>query len=99
MPILTGYIHVVPASVDAFTADIEALAPVTRAREGCLLYAVVPDDPSAGRMLVIERWRDQAALSNRLRASGTVVFVERRKGRMVAVLKYDASNERVLDVE
>ncbi len=63
MLIVTGYVHVEPSDVDAFAADIQALARITRQRNGSLSYGVAVDDPLAGRLLVVERWRDQAALA------------------------------------
>lgn len=68
---------------------------MTRFRDGCLFYAVALDDPLAGRMLVVERWRDQPALTAHFAASDTIAFVDRWEGRISGdVLKYDAANER-----
>lgn len=97
MLILTGYVHVAPVDIDDFLADIQALTRSGRRREGNLLYAVAMDDRDIGRLLVVERWRDQASLSTHLNASETVEFVARWQGRMTAeILKYDATNERPL---
>lgn len=67
MLIVTGYVRLDPADVETFATDIETLIDITRARDGCLFYAVALDDQLAGRMLVVERWRDQAALTALLR--------------------------------
>ena len=97
MLIVTGYIHLAPPDVEEFVADMATFARTTRAREGCLFYAVAPDDPGSGRMLVVERWRDQAALDAHLAAGDTAAFVERWQGRMTSDLaKFDAGNERAL---
>ena len=97
MLIVTGYVQLAPADVGQFAADIKALIDITRARDGCLSYAIALDDPRVGRMLVVERWRDQAALTAHLAALETIAFVERWQGRMSGdVLKYDAANERAL---
>ncbi len=40
MLIVTGYVHLDPADVERFATEIEALIDITRAREGCLFYAV-----------------------------------------------------------
>ncbi|MCB8837247.1 putative quinol monooxygenase [Aurantimonas sp. VKM B-3413] len=97
MLIVNGYIHLAPSDVGQFVADMATFARTTRARDGCLFYAVAPDDPSTGRMLVAERWRDQAALDAHLSAYDTIAFVERWQGRMRSGLaKFDAGNERVL---
>jgi quinol monooxygenase YgiN len=51
----------------------------------------------AGRMLVVERWRNQAALMNQLEAPETAASVGRWAGRMTGdILKYDATYERPL---
>ncbi len=100
MIIVTGYVRLDPSDVSEFAGDMEALARVTQARDGCLFYAIALDDPSTGRMLVVERWRDQVALTAHLEASSTAAFVERWKDRMNGdVLKYDATNERSLMAE
>lgn len=97
MLIVTGHVHVEPSDMDEFVTDIQALAQSSRRRDGSLLYAVAVDDRSAGRLLVVERWRDQASLTAHLHAPDTLAFVERWQGRMRGdILKYDAANERTL---
>ena len=97
MLIVTGHVHVEPSGMDAFTTDIQALARSSRQRDGNLLYVVAVDDEGAGRLLVVERWRDQASLTAHLHAPDTLEFVERWQGRMRAeIFKYDAVNERTL---
>ena len=49
MLIVTGYIHLAPSDVEEFVADMATFARTTRAGEGCLFYAVAPDDPGTGR--------------------------------------------------
>jgi quinol monooxygenase YgiN len=55
------------------------------------------DDPLAGRLLIAERWRDQAALTAHLQAVDTMAFVA-RWGHVIKgeILKYDALRERGL---
>ncbi len=97
MLIVTGYVYLEPADVDEFVTGIEALGRITRARDGCLSYAAALEDRLAGRMLVVERWKDQGALTAHLRAIETAVFVESWQGKMTGdILKFDASNERAL---
>ena len=99
MLIVAGYVHLDPADIEQFAIDIRRLIETTRSRDGCLFYAVALDDPLAGRMLVIERWRDQPALTAHLAALDTIAFVERWQGRMSGdVLKYDVANERPLAI-
>lgn len=97
MVIVLGYIHLAPSDVGAFVADVQAVAPHTRAEPGCLFYAVAVDDASAGRVLVAERWQDQASLAAHLAADGTSAFLTRWAGRMTGdVLRYDAASGRPL---
>ena len=97
MLIVTGHIHLDPTDVEQFAIDIRPLIDTTRSRDGCLFYAIALDDPLAGRMLVVERWRDQSALTAHLAAPETMAFVKRWGRRMSGdVLKYEAENERPL---
>ena len=100
MLIVNGYIHLAPADIAAFVEDIAVFGRTARARDGCLFYAVAPDDMATGRMLVVERWRDQTALDAHLAADETASFVARWQDRMTASLaKFDALNERALLAE
>ncbi len=95
MLIITGHMHVDPADLAPFTADIEALAAETRKRPGCISYDAAVDDPHAGRLLISERWTDQAALSAHLLAADSIAFIRRWSGKMRGeIRKYDAFNER-----
>lgn len=95
MLIVTGHMHVDPADLAPFTADLKALAAETRKRPGCISYDAAVDDPHAGRLLISERWADQAALSAHLLAADTIAFISRWSGKMRGdIRKYDAFNER-----
>ena len=97
MIIVVGYVHLDPSDVGAFVADVQAVAPGTRAEPGCLFYAVTVDDAMAGRVLVAERWRDEASLSAHLGAQAASAFSSTWTGRIrLDVHTYDASNERPL---
>ena len=83
--------------MDEFLADFRALSLRVRAREGCLFYTVALEDASASRLLVAERWQDQAALTAHLGSTETSAFVEKWMHRMQGEMqKYDASNERAV---
>jgi quinol monooxygenase YgiN len=100
MLIVTGYMNVDPADLVEFTSELKSLAAATRQRVGNISYDATLDDSEAGRLLVAERWADQAALTAHLEAEDTVAFVNRWRGRMRGdIRKYDASNERELDDE
>jgi len=95
MLIITGYVHVDPADLAQFMAELNALASMARGRPGCISYHAAVDDSRSGRLLIAERWVDQAALSAHLRAGDTGAFIGRWSGRMRdELLKYDASNAR-----
>lgn len=97
MLIVTGHIQIAPSDVLSFTSDMVTFGDAARARDGCLFFAVAPDDPRTGRILVVERWRDQAALDAHLAADETAAFVSRWQGRMGDELaKFDALNERAI---
>ena len=100
MLIIMGYMHVDPADMAEFYADLKHLAMATRQRQGNISYDAALDDPEAGRLLIAERWVDQAALTAHLEAEDTLAFVNRWQGRMRGdIRKCDASNERELDDE
>ena len=97
MLIVIGTVHVDPSDAVRFASEIEALAKTTRTRAGCLFYAGALEDAAAGRMLVAERWTDQAALTAHLEAPDVRAFVQRWATRMRGdVLKFDGANERSL---
>ncbi|NDW08012.1 putative quinol monooxygenase [Jiella pacifica] len=97
MLIVIGQIHIVDADVAAFLFEMATFGDAARARDGCLFFAVAPENSSAGRILVVERWRDQAALDAHLAAEDTAAFVARWGSRMESdVAKFDAANEREL---
>jgi quinol monooxygenase YgiN len=100
MLIVTGHVHVDPKDVIDFSSDLKILAARSRRREGNLSYEVATDDPKNGRLLVVERWKDQAALTAHLCAPDTVEFAARWGARITGnVLKYDATRERSLMID
>ena len=97
MLLVTGYMDVDPTDLAQFLGDLQDLAIATRQRAGNISYDAAVADPQAGRLLILERWADQSALSAHLGAVDTGAFVGRWQGRMKGdVRKYDASNERSL---
>ena len=95
MLILMGYIHIDPLDVDAFVRDVQAISLSTKAEEGCLFYGVTLDDREAGRFLVAERWRDEAALTAHLARAETLTFLKTWSDRMKGDLQtYAVMEER-----
>lgn len=85
-------LHLAPGARDAFVAHFRALEPLVRAEDGCLEYrgaleeatglaaqAPVRDDV----LLVIEKWRDAAALAAHLDAPHMHAFAAATAGLMV----------------
>jgi len=94
---LMGRAHVDPADIHEFVADVQAIAPGTRAAEGCLFYAVALEDAAAGRALIAERWRDEASLQEHLASPRISTFLRKWAARAALdVLRFDASNGRPL---
>jgi quinol monooxygenase YgiN len=100
MLIVTGHIHVSPPDLPSFLSELNTLAVSTREREGNISYDAAADDPPSGRLLISERWADEAALNAHLLSPDTNAFVRRWAGRMRGDIRiYDASNERRLPGE
>ncbi|NTF91618.1 antibiotic biosynthesis monooxygenase [Agrobacterium rhizogenes] len=100
MLIVTGYMHVDSGDLTQFMSELKVLAVNTRKRPGAIAYEAAVEDPQSRRLLISERWTDQAALSAHLRASDTIAFVSRWSGKMRGeIRKYDATNERdIMDI-
>lgn len=97
MIILTGYVHLKPEDVNEFVEDIRKITASTRAEKGCLFYNIVVEDATAGRIVAIERWQDQASLNEHLGTPRMAAFFEKWMNRLKSdVMKYDAANERSL---
>lgn len=95
MLIVAGYTYVDPTDLEKFVADSRALLADARTEEGCLFISFTLDDPEAGSMLVLERWRDQAAHDAHLAKPEVVATFAKWAGKLGnEVRKYDAFNER-----
>lgn len=95
MLIVTGTLFVAPSDLTTFMADLGLLAKATRRRDGSLFYQTAVLDAGTGQLLVVERWRDEAALAAHLRATDTIAFLASWQGRLKSgICVYDAENER-----
>jgi len=95
MLIIAGHVHVESSEIEEFVADARATMPVARAQDGCLFFSFTLDDPAVGTMLVLERWRDQAAVDAYLARPEVAALFRKWSDRMRSeVRKFDASNER-----
>ena len=61
MLIVAGHFEVDPADQEAFVASKVEAMERTRAEAGCLEYAMTVDPLDPTRVLLFERWADQAA--------------------------------------
>ena len=97
MLIVTGYVQVDASQLAQFCNEFRLLAKAAWRRTGNLSYSAAIDDLQNDRLLVVERWEDQASLSAHLEAADTVAFVNRWRGRLRSnIEKYDVSNKRGL---
>jgi quinol monooxygenase YgiN len=94
--IVMGHVYLDPSDVTEFLDDIQVIGEKTRVEEGCLFYTVTVEDARAGRMVVAERWRDQASLTAHLEGLQTASFQKWAAKIKTEVLRYDASSERPL---
>lgn len=98
MLIVAGSIEVDPARRAAFLASRTETMRRSRAEEGCLEYTFSADPLDPGRVLLFERWEDQAALDAHLaalRAGGPPAGDEVRPvGQSIAV--YEVTTARGL---
>jgi len=62
MVIVAGHFVVDPADQAAFVAGREEAMRLTRTEPGCLEYVMAADPVDPGRVVLYERWADQAAL-------------------------------------
>ena len=97
MLIVTGTITVPPSDLPRFVAEVGDLAKPTRHRDGNLSYDTAVLDAASGRLLVAERWRDEAALAAHLQSDDTAAFIARWHERMLGdVCAYDVGTEHPL---
>jgi len=97
MILVTGYVDLDPRHAEAFRGDMEQMSPGRRVDSGCMFYSVTVADPVVGRMLVVELWGSQEALTAHLQSPKTSAFLHEWSGRMQGDVRiYDALTERSL---
>lgn len=94
MLIVAGHFVVDPADQAAFVAGRHEAMRATRAEAGCLEYVVTADPIDATRVILYERWVDQASLDAHLAslAGGSRATGPAPQG--VEVTIYDIAGER-----
>lgn len=66
MIIVTGTLTASSEIYDEFLAALKAGIPHALAEEGCIFYKVAAEDAEAGKILICEGWKDEAALAQHL---------------------------------
>jgi quinol monooxygenase YgiN len=96
MIIVAGTMYFDPADIPAFHLATLELAGQVRAEDGCLHYALAPDDPRRGTVSVLEMWRDDAALKVHLGQPWVTAFLQHFGGKVkeLDVKIYDVAGVR-----
>jgi quinol monooxygenase YgiN len=84
--VVTAVMHFTGAIDAEIRAALDRLVAAVRAEDGCLEYAahVRRDAPDAGEVLMIERWRDAAALDVHGASPHLLAFRKSLAGRIAA---------------
>lgn len=97
MIILMGYIYLDPSDVIDFIADTRDFVANTQKLDDCLFYSIALDDQASGRVLTVERWRDQDALTAHTQRPEMAKVMGKWMSKIkMNIQKYDASNAREL---
>lgn len=95
MIIIAGHVYVNPDELEAFVSEARATIPEALTADGCLFFSCAIDNPEEGSMIMLERWRDQEALSAYLATPKVEALFAKWGSKMRnEVRKFDASNER-----
>jgi quinol monooxygenase YgiN len=97
--IVMGRFEVDPNERDAFLAGRQEIMRRSRAEAGCLEYTFAADPIEPGRVVLVERWLDQASLDGHLaalRAAPPSPDGDGVSSRTTEILIYDAAGERRL---
>ncbi len=98
MIVVGGSFAVDPAQRDAFVTERVPMIRRSRAEPGCEEYTFAPDPIDAGRVVLVERWTDQAALDAHLAAlrSDPPTPAPTVSATSTTITLYDVSGERPL---
>ena len=93
MIIVGGEFEVDPAQRDAFISEREAAMRRSRAEAGCLEYTFAADPLEPGRVILFERWEDQASLDAHLAGPSPATAIA---ARSMSIVLYDVAGDRRL---
>ena len=94
MLIVAGHFEVDPADQAAFVAGRVEAMKTTRAENGCLEYAMTADPVDPSRVLLFERWADQAAFDAHMAAVASAPRGTGPAPKGFSVKIYDIAGER-----
>jgi quinol monooxygenase YgiN len=94
--IVGGSFDVDPAQRDAFIAERAGMIRRSRAEPGCLEYTFAADPVEPGRVVLYERWTDQASLDAHLAGlrSSPPGPAPQLTATSTSIVFYDVSGER-----
>jgi quinol monooxygenase YgiN len=69
MIVVHGSFRIPPTMVEVIRPAMEAMIKGSRAEEGCIEYSYALDVLDEGKVRVLEKWRDRAALEAHLRTA------------------------------
>ena len=98
MLIVGGWFELEPSERDAFVVGRLDSVRSSRAEQGCIEYTVAPDPADPGRVILFERWEDQASLDAHLARmqSGRGPEEPAIAPKAASVVVYEVSGERKL---
>ena len=94
MMIVAGHFEVDPAERDAFVAGRVEAMQSTRTEGGCLEYVMSSDPVDPTRVMLFERWADQASFDAHMAAVKTAPRPSGPAPKGFSVKIYDIAGER-----
>ena len=95
MIIVAGHLIIAAAERETYLASVEHVNALARASAGCLDFVQVADPVEHDRVVIFERWEDDAALMA-FRSSGTP---EEQPAPGLRILSAEVKKYRISDVE
>lgn len=62
MLIIAGHLQLDPADRDGYVTECAAVVEAARAAPGCLAFSITADSIDPARIVIFERWEDEARL-------------------------------------
>ena len=93
MIIISGTFELEPEQRDAYIASRHEGMRTSRAEAGCIEYTFAADPLEPGRVVLFERWEDQASLDAHLAGPSTPTAIAPVS---MSIVLYDVAGERRL---